>query len=143
MSKTMFENFIKFIDSPEGKIDIENYFNKINGMYEIQKKRYKRFEEWIETNDFDRLMYRLILEHDADYIDKCQYNGYMPFPNNKLDFVVNYVFHEFETIKVGQLDCDFPNEIRCFKGYYFQHIYGQGTILRIYNKDDLKMLLQL
>ena len=88
-------------------------------------------------------MYRLILEHDDDYIDKCYHNGYMPSPNNKLNFVIGYVFDNLAEIGVNELDCDFPNDIRQFKGYYFQHIHGQGTITRIYNKDDNRLLLQL
>ena len=67
----------------------------------------------------------------------------MPYPNRKLAFVVGYVFDNLARIMVHELDCDFGNEIRLFKGYYFQHIHGQGTILRIYNKDDNNLILQL
>jgi len=133
------DGFEKWWDSEDGK----RFCEEIKEKHERKEARHERFEKWLEDNDFDKLMNRLILEHDDDYIDKCYHNGYMPYPNRKLAFVVGYVFDNLAQIKVLELDCDFPNDIRLFKGYYFQHIHGQGTILRIYSKDDLKMLLQL
>jgi len=35
------------------------------------------------------------------------------------------------------------NEIWFYKGYYFQMIWSQGVITKIYNKDDMKQLLCL
>ena len=133
------EKLKKFIESDEG----EQYFLELAKKQELREARHRRFEEWLKTNDFDKLMYRLILEHDDDYIDKCYHNGCMPYPNNKLSFVIGYVFDNLAQINVSELDCDFANDIRQFKGYYFQHIHGQGTITRIYNKDDNRLLLQL
>ena len=123
--------------------DAEKFFEKERLEVEIQEGRYKRFETWLENNDFDKLMSRLILEHNDEYIDKCYHNGFMPFPNRKLAFVIGYVCDNLASINVTELDCNFPNQIWQFKGYYFQHIHGQGTIVRIYNKDDLRQLLQL
>jgi len=121
----------------------EAYFQGLRDKQALQEARYLRFEKWLEDNDFDKLIYRLILEHDDDYIDKCYHNGYMPMPNNKLGFVIDYVFENLASINVTELDCDFANDIRFFKGYYFQMIHGQGVITRIYNKDDMRKLLQL
>ena len=119
------------------------YFRGLVEKQRLKEARHGRFEAWLEDNDFDKLMYRLILEHGDEYIDKCYHNGFMPFPNRKLAFVIGYVVDNLASINVTELDCDFPNEIWQFKGYYFQHIHGQGTIVRIYNKDDLRQLLQL
>ena len=132
-----------YLESPEGKAKTEEYFTELVEKQEIRRKRHLRFEKWLETNDFDKLMYRLILEHNDEYIDKCYHNGYMPYANRKLSFVIGYVFDNFAEIRLVELDCDFASDIRLFKGYYFQHIHGQGTITRIYNKDDMRLLLQL
>ena len=121
----------------------EAYFQGLQDKQEVLEARHRRFETWLETNDFDVLMERLISEHDDDYIDKCYRNGYMPHPNNKLNFVIGYVVDNHAPIQVSELDCDFPNQIWQFRGYYFQHIHGQGTITRIYKKNDLTYLLQL
>jgi hypothetical protein len=123
--------------------DAEEYFSKIAEKEALDEKRYRRFEEWLKTNDFDKLMYRLILEHGDEYIDSCYHKGYMPHPNNKLNFLIAYVVDNHESIIVNELDCDFANAVHQFRGYYIQHIHGQGTITRIYNKDDNKLLLQV
>jgi len=137
------EKLRAWLDTDEGKADFLKFWNECNGKDEFTQSRYMRFEAWLETNDFDKLMSRLILEHDDDYIDKCYKRGHMPSANNKLSFVIGYVCNNYEPIYVSQLDSDFANETWQFRGYYFQHIHGQGTITRIYNKDDMKMLLQI
>lgn len=121
----------------------EKYFDELNKSLEIRNERHKKFEKYLETHDFDNLMYRLINEHNDDYIDKCYHQGYEPYPNNKLTFVIGYVTIYGKPVKIREIDSDFPNNIWLFKGYYFQHIYGQGTLLRIYNKEDMKLLLQI
>lgn len=121
------------------------FLDEMTEKFEIRNQRHKRFEKWLETNGFDKLMYRLINEHNDDYIENCYHNGCEPYPNNKLNFIIGYVTKDDipHPINVKELYCDFPNDIWEFKGYYFQFIYGQGTMLRIYNKDDMRLLLQL
>jgi len=131
----------EWVESPEGNA----YFENMKIKRSIQESRYMLFEKWLETNDFDKLMYRLILEHNDDYISKCYHNGYEPYPNRKLNFIIEYVTKNIKpnTTIVKELECDFSNAVWEFKGYYFQYIHGQGTIFRLYNKDDLRLLLQL
>ena len=119
------------------------YFRKLNEMDELEATRHRRFEKWLEDNDFDKLIFRLILEHNDEYIDKCYRNGFQPYPNNKLNFLLGYITDNYAPVNVSELDCVFPHGVWQFRGYYFQMIHGQGTITRIYNKDDMKMLLQI
>ena len=136
----MEEAISDFVNSDEGKV----YFEKERIKNEILNSRYTRFEKWLETNDFDKLLYRLILIHSSDeYRDSCYHNGYMPMPNNLLQFIMDYIVDRYAPIIVNKLDCDFPNVIYFFKGYYFQIIHGQGSICRIYNKTDMRLLLQI
>jgi hypothetical protein len=128
-----------FVNSDEGKA----YFEKDRKKDELQKLRYQRFEKWLETNDFDKLLYKQILIHNDDYCTKCYHNGYEPMPNNVLSFIIDYISHNYESIIVNDLDCDFSNDIWFFKGYYFQQIYGQGVITKIFNKEDMRELLVL
>jgi len=137
------EKMKAYMESPEGKAETEAYIAKMAKEQEIADGRYVRFEKWLETHDFDNLMYRLILEHDDEYRNECYYKGSEPYPNNKLNFVLDYITQKVATITVSELDCDFANSIYFFKGYYIQHIWGQGVITRIYNKDDNKLLLQV
>ena len=122
---------------------VNEFINELRERDGVQENRFLKFEKYLENNDFDKLMYRIILEHGEDWRDKCYHNGCEPFPNNKLSFILNYIEDRCKTIKVKKLKIDYPNEIREFKGYYFQIIYGQGVITRIYNKNDFRLMLQV
>jgi len=124
------------------KHPVEEFWKKENEKNEIQEIRFEKFEKWLETNLFDSLMERLLKEHDDRYIDSCYKKGYESHPNNKLQFIFDYVINKLDTIIDRSIeDYDFPTEIRFFKSYKFVIIYGQGAIERIY-KDD-KMIINL
>jgi hypothetical protein len=131
----------KHLESPEGKKEMEEYFGKIAEKKALAEKRYRRFEEWLKHNDFDKLMYRLILEHGEEWREKCWHSGYEPYPNNKLQFVIDYVFDNFAPISVPKLENMFSTDIRFFKGYYFRIMHGQGSVFDLYNGDDFRHLL--
>ncbi len=126
-----------FIHSPEG----DAYFENIRKKNEIQKGRYIKFEKWLENNDFDKLMYRLILEHGEEWREKCWSKGCEVYMNNKLGFIFDYIIHNHESISVPQLETMFPTQIWFFKGYYFRIMHGQGSVVDIYNGDDFRHLL--
>jgi hypothetical protein len=136
----MLEAIKEFPNTPEGK----KYFENMRKINDIKVSRYKRFEKWLENNDFDELMLRLIHEHNDDYVEKCYHNGYEPYPNRKLAFIIDYLVHNYEAIEVAEIEPEhFPSTIFFFKGYYFQTICGQGCFHRIYNKEDMRMVLQV
>ena len=128
----------EFCESEKGKA----YFALEAKKQEIVENRFNRFEEWLKTNDFDELLNKLISRHDENYRTKCYDKGYEPMPNNVLNFIFNYILSNYDVIDVIQLRCDFPNHIWFFRGYYFQTIWGQGSINRIYDKD-FKLILQI
>jgi hypothetical protein len=129
-----------YLESPEGRKQTEEYFEKLAQREAIKEKRFERFNEWLKHNDFDKLLNRLILEHNDEYCEKCYHSGCEPYMNNKLDFVFDYAIKHGKKVKIKKLDCDFPNVISEFMGYYFQIVWGQGSITAIYNKDDLKQI---
>ena len=129
----------EFPETPEGKL----YFENMKSQHELKLKRYLRFEEWLKNNDFEALMFRLIHEHNEDYREKCYHKGYEPFPNCKLAFLIDYITHNREDIRVPELDCDFSNQIWFFRGYYFQMVWGQGVITNIFNAEDKRHVLQV
>lgn len=134
------EKMIAWAESPEGEKFHKEYFGRLAEKERIKEGRFLKFDKWLEDNDFDKLMYRLILEHDDEYIEKCHHNGYEPYMNNKMSFVFDYAIKHGKEVNVKELDCNFPNIISEFKGYYFQIIWGQGSITAIYNKEDLKRI---
>jgi hypothetical protein len=109
----------------------------------VKKGRYRRFEEYLKTHDFNELMNRLILENGDDWCEKCYKKGYEPYPNNKLGFVVDYVMENTKEVYVKELENDFCNVIHEFKEYYFQTVWGQGCYHNVYNKKDKKLILQV
>lgn len=130
-------------------VDIENLKKAIEDnrvLYEAklkhQLKRFKWFDKWIRVNDFDTLIYKVILKHDEEYCEKCYHNGCEPYPNNVLEFIFEYVMFKNNVVKVKELETNFPNTVWKIQNYYFQIIQGQGAVLRIYNKEDKRLLLQ-
>lgn len=138
------EKMKAFLDSPEGKKFNEEYFGNLARIEEIKEGRFKKFDVWIENNDFDKLLYRLILEHDDDYREKCYHKGYEPYPNNKMQFVFDYVT-EYAGTKtyVKEFDSVFSNQVWEFNGYYFQITWGQGSFIQIYNKEDKRQIFSI
>ena len=136
------EKLKEHLKSPEGKTSMKEYFNKLAKKQQLDEKRYKRFEKWLKTNDFNKLINRLILEHGEEWRVKCFLKGCEVYMNNKLGFVFNYIVNNLETIRVPKLENTFPTEIWFFKGYYFRIMYGQGSIVDIYNSNNFKHLLR-
>ena len=133
--------FIEWLKTEEGQADMKEYFDDLSYKQKIKEGRFDKFEKWLEENDFDRLLYRLILEHDDEYINKCYDNGYEPYPTRKMQFVFDFVTERVgEEVYVKEFDSIFANKVWEFKGYYFQITWGQGAIITIYNKDDKKKI---
>jgi len=136
----MLEKLKAHLESPEGKASMEKYFGNLAKQEMIKEGRFEKFTEWLKDNDFDQLLYRLVLEHDDEYREKCYHKGYEPYMNNKLSFVFDYAVENGEEVKVKELDCPFSNVISEYRGYYFQIIWGQRSVTQIHNKDDLKRI---
>ena len=138
----MLEKLKAHLESPEGKAHMKAYFENLAKIEEIKHKRFEKFDSWLEDNDFDKLLYRLILEHNDEYREKCYDKGYEPYMNNKLSFVFDYACDrgtKIETIP-KELQCPFAQAVYEFRGYYFEIVWGQGSITAIYNKDDLRRI---
>ena len=76
---SMIEKMKAYLATPEGKAATEKYFANIAQQEAIKEGRFKKFDEWVKTNDFDKLLYLLILQHDDDYKEKCYHKGYEPY----------------------------------------------------------------
>lgn len=121
----------ELLNSPK----IDAYFDEQEKRTKIKRAHYDRFEKWLENNDFHELMLRLVNEHGEEWKKRCFSKGCEVYPNNKLQFIIDYVIHNYNSIIVKKLDCDFPNYVWFFKGYYFQIVYGQGSYISVYNNN--------
>jgi hypothetical protein len=136
------EKMKAYLDSPEGRKATEEYFGNLAKQQKIKEGRFEKFDEWLRHNDFDKLLYRLILEHNDEYREKCYEKGYEPYMNNKMSFVFDYCCDRGKQLKKipKELQCVFSQAVYEFRGYYFEIVWGQGSITAIYNKDDLRRI---
>ena len=100
----------------------------------LQLERFKRFDVWLENNDFDDLLYRIILEIKAD-----EYSLYGM--NNKLHFILEYVMHYYNSHIV--LDINKKTPIYKFENFYFEIYQEQGAVVNIYNCINKNCLISL
>lgn len=132
------DNMQKKFDELLERDSMNKYLEKLKIKKNIQEIRYRRFEKWLETNSFDSLMDRIVDEHNDNYIDMCYKNGYMPKPNNKLEFIIDYIFSNFDSIEDTTIkEYYFSTDMRFFNGYHFVNIHGQGVITNIYHNKEL------
>jgi hypothetical protein len=137
------EKLKTLLNSEEGQALMRKFVEERVKKQEIANGRYRKFEKFLETHDFDEIMQRLIAENGDEWRGKCYKKGYMPHPNNKLAFLIDYVVHNYEPITVDELECEhFPDGIWFIKGYYIQMIWGQGVLTNIFDKNK-KFLLQV
>ncbi len=139
------ERAMKLLKEWADSDDAKAFFANERFKNELKVKRFERFEKYLETHDFDNLMSRLILENGDDWRGKCYDKGYEPYPNNKLQFLFDYVIYKTDNLEElpEEIECYFPMDTFEFRGYYFQIIYGQGSFVRIYNKEDKSLLLSV
>ena len=142
--KAMAKSLKDFAESEKGKAFHKEYFENLKIKQDIQEGRYRKFEKYYESHDFDKLIQRLILENGEKWKEKCWHKGCEPYPTNNLGFLIDYIAYNYEPIEVAEIEPKhFPSTIYFFKGYYFQTICGQGCFHRIYNKENMKMILQV
>ena len=134
----------KLLNSDVDDTVLDEYFVKLSKKKQIIDGRFNKFERWLENNDFDTLLYRIILEHDDEYRSRCYENGHEPYPNNKMSFIFNYVTERGgKEVEINEFDNLFANKIWEFNGYYFQITWGQGVIYKIYNKEDSREIFTI
>lgn len=144
MESKELNEWFKWLESDEGEAAIAEFKKDLTIKKKIREGRFDKFEKWLEENDFDKLLYRLILQHSDEYRNKFWEWGCEPYPNNIMNFIFTYVVERVgKIVHIKELDCDFPNAIWEFNGYYFQIIWGQGSIQTIYNKKDKKEIFSI
>lgn len=105
----------------------------------LQYKRYLKFENCLDQLKFDNFMLRLVYEHDKEdrYIHK------KPSLNNKLNFIFEYLINNNVDTKYYKIKETEPNRIWLYRGYFFQVIYSDQTTYKVYNKDDLTLMISI
>ena len=115
----------------------EELFGNENEKIKVKEERYNKFEKCLDQLRFDNVMLRLVYEHDI----ANKYRYCKPKLNNKLNFIFNYLKDNFSDIKYYKLTNTAPNRVWSFRGYFFQIIEGEEPVFRVYNKDDLTLMI--
>jgi len=130
------EKLKDWFDSEEGQKSIELFGKKL----EAKHQRYVRANEYLQKlkkPQFDALLLKEISKHDEAWRDRCYDKGYEPYPSNLLSLLF-HVAEEFGKTHKGVLDefdQSFGGGTRTYRGFYFNWIHGQGTVLRIFNSN--------
>lgn len=105
----------------------------------ITNKRFDKFKEIVESSDFEKIFYRILLEHRGDYIQSLYDSGSEIDINNKLKFIYEFLNErikiykendEFKSWKFKKfLFVKFKNNIE-FK-YIIENISDKKIILKI------------
>lgn len=102
------------------------------------KKRFDIFDEHIKKNDFDDLLYKIILEHDDYWFEKYHTNGVEADVSNKIKFLFDYVEHYKKKKRIIINNNTYYG--REFKDFYF--IKSNDRFI-IYNKSDNNKILNI
>ena len=134
MASEMLEKMRAFMNSPEGKASAE----RMRAKMQRESDRKQRAFEYIESlsrEEFEAKLAKEIARHDDDYERRCYAKGYMPHPRNLMYFV-------FSSAELGgrpynkqldSFDANFGGGTIKYRSHYFKWIFGQGTVLRIFN----------
>ena len=141
------DNMVKrmedFFESEEGHAWIEA--QKIKN--EIHYARMEKMDRYFSSlSDEERSVFidKLIAKHDEAYKDKLYRQHVQPHPNRLMNLLFHTAF-EFATDQAEPLDefaQMFASETVNYRGYFFGHIYGQGTVARIHSSQK-NLIFQL
>ena len=119
----------------EDRKNPDGYLNTLAKKEKLQSKRFDRFEKWLETNDFEELLQRLLKRNGDERTDWCMSRGHMKYPTPMMQFVFDYISDRFEIVNNELLDGDFSQGTWFFKGYWFQLLCGQGCFWKIFDGE--------
>jgi hypothetical protein len=134
MANDMLERLKAFMDSPEGIASMERMAEKMRREDERKRRAFEYIDK-LSNKDLKIKLTKEIDRHDEAYKDRCYARGYMPHPRNLMYFV-------FDAAQIGgkpykkildDFDEAFGGGTIKYRGYYFNWIFGQGTVLRIFN----------
>jgi hypothetical protein len=125
-----------FLDSEEGQKSLEAFAQRENE----KEKRYTKANQYIQSlksKDFEDLLKKEIAKHDEAWRDRCWKAGYEPYPSNLLELLFSVAERFGKPVKqiLDEFDREFGGGTFRYRGFYFNWIHGQGTVLRIFDSD--------
>lgn len=125
--------FRAYLKSDEGKASMEEYFGKLANEKKIQQSQLKRFHAKFKNN-FEFIVEKIQAKYDSKKYQDSWYNRGIEPPETLISFLFEY------SCKYGR-QCTkkeykkyanmFTGELRFCKGYYFNLMHGQGSVIHV------------
>jgi hypothetical protein len=125
------EKLQKLLYSEEGKKSVTEYFDKINQRKDIENKQLERLDK---INDFSNFVEKTISKYGDDKYRDRWYNRNITPPEDLFWFLFKYsekygrTCDEKEWELYGNM---FSSALYFCKGYYFNRMDGQGSMIDI------------
>lgn len=109
----------------------------------IKEERFDKFEKFIESCDFEKFFYRILLEHNDEWFESNLINIGNKTINNKLLFIYSYLENRGKKIIGNENDSFLRMERWKFKKFIFKKEYLVNNKIKyiIENCYDNKIIL--
>ena len=134
----MLEKLKAHLATEEGHREAVEYFERFRKRKEIKEKQLERFHSKINSSeDFESFVEKVIAKYNSDKYRDSWFKRYKE-PREELYFFLYKYARKYgreanksEYKKYGNT---FTGDIQTIHGYYFNIMYGQGTVVLIHKK---------
>lgn len=135
------EKLQEYMNSEEGKKALEKATQEIVRKTNAAKKIHDELS--IKTaEEISSLLNRAILKHDERWKELCLKNGVQPYPWEIMNCLFSSAEHfgeDYTGESLDDFDKHFGAYTKKYLGYYFNWIFGQGTVLRIFDENKVEI----
>ena len=135
---SLLDKLKEYLDTDDGKKAFNDFFNAEYIKEKRLQKQCERFREYIEKNDnFEEILNKISTKYNSsEYRERWFKRGIEP-PEYLYYFLYQYADNfgrEATEEEYEKYNSGFMEIILFLDGYYFQKVYGQGTIINIFKK---------
>jgi len=137
MTNDLAQKLEVYLASEAFQLSIEDSIKKT--AFEIERaQKIDKILQQMPESEVRSLFQRLFYKHDQRWEDLCYSKNVQPYPWNLLNYLFTAAQNfgkDYEGESLDDFDKHFGAFTMEYLGYYFNWIYGQGTVLRIFDKN--------
>jgi peptide subunit release factor 1 (eRF1) len=138
--KEQLKNFLKHLNSEEGKRFVNEWFDKRNQEEEILSSQLERFHNRISSPEqFSEFVEKVILKYESDKYKNSWYKRGIEPPHPLCWFLYYYASkygRECTNEELNKYSNGFTDELLYCNGYYFNQMNGQGSVVLITKENS-------
>lgn len=129
--------FRAHLKSEKGQALMKEYFGKLANEKKIQESQLKRFDAKFKDN-FEFIVEKVLAKYDSKKYRESWYKRSIEPPETLISFLFEYAgkygrkCKKKEYKKYGNM---FTGELRFCKGYYFNLMHGQGSVIHVIKEN--------